>query len=188
MPDPPEDEGLNVVRRDEPEPHLIYGNLERPSEPLAVRPDEASNVGVFTFLGTFIVFLLIVVFAWTRFHEPKPEKRTPVIGEKRSNKSSPIDQVSLSPSITARNTVPVLPDMLRVTSIALGTVPLAIVNGKRVAEGDRFELKTARGVAVVQVEKIEDRVVHFRSGETTIEAKLIPPSLLPSPSPSARPR
>ena len=186
MPNPPEDEGLHVVRRDEPEQHLIYGNLEQPSEPIAVRPDTPSNIGVFTFLGTFIVFLLIVLFAWTRFHETKLEKRTPVIGEERSNKLSPIEPVSPNPPIRARNTVPVLPAMLRVTSIALGSVPLAIVNGKRVAEGDWFELKTDRGAVALQVEKIEDRVVHFRNGETTIEAKLIEPSLSPSASPRPR--
>ena len=180
MPDPPKDDGLHVVRRDEPEPHLIYGDLERPSQPLTIRPDAPSNIGILTFAGTFIVFLLIVLFAWTRFHETKPEKRTPVIGEEK--KLSPINPVSPSPSITVRNSVPVLPDMLHVTSIALGKVPLAIVNGKRVAEGDWLEVKTDRGIGAVQVEKIEDRVVHFRSGEISIEAKLVQPSVAPSPS------
>jgi hypothetical protein len=72
--------------------------------------------------------------------------------------------------------------MLKVSSIAMGKTPLAIVNGRRLAVGDWLDVKTDRGVATVVVEKIEDGAIHFRNGDMTVEAKL-PPRFAPKPQP-----
>jgi hypothetical protein len=68
--------------------------------------------------------------------------------------------------------VPVSPELLHVTSIALGTQHLTIVNGKRLAEGDWLVLKTPKGEASVRVISIEDGFVRFKHGGNTIEARL----------------
>jgi hypothetical protein len=68
--------------------------------------------------------------------------------------------------------VPVAPDMLHVSSIALGNPHLTIVNGKRLAEGDWLVVATSFGDASVRVIQIEDGVVRFKHGGETISAKL----------------
>jgi hypothetical protein len=63
-------------------------------------------------------------------------------------------------------------NQLHVSAIALGDVPLAIVNGKRLEEGDWLELRTAEGVAVLRVTKIDDGIVRFGYAGQIIDAKL----------------
>ena len=62
--------------------------------------------------------------------------------------------------------------MLHVTSIALGTPPLTIVNGKRLAEGDSLVMNTPLGAVTIYVVSIEDGLVRFRHGGETIDATL----------------
>lgn len=62
--------------------------------------------------------------------------------------------------------------MLRVSSISLGLVRFAIVNGGRVGEGDSLELKTDSGPVTVHVAGIEDGIVHFKSCGQRIDVKL----------------
>ena len=68
--------------------------------------------------------------------------------------------------------VPVSPEMLHVSSIALGTPRLTIVNGKRLAEGDWLVITTPLGAASLRLTQIEDGFVRFRHGGETISAKL----------------
>lgn len=68
--------------------------------------------------------------------------------------------------------VPVSPELLHVTSIALGNPRLAIVNGKRLAEEDWLVVKTPMGEASVRVILIQDGFVRFKHGGNTIDAKL----------------
>lgn len=65
----------------------------------------------------------------------------------------------------------VSPDLLHVTSIALGHIPLTVVNGKRLAEGDWLELRTSDGVAALHVLKIEDGAVQFGYGGKVISGR-----------------
>lgn len=62
--------------------------------------------------------------------------------------------------------------MLQVTAIALGQIRSATVNGKRVAEGDSFDITTPEGPVSLTVSKIEDHLVRFAHGEQMIEASL----------------
>jgi hypothetical protein len=68
--------------------------------------------------------------------------------------------------------VPVSPDMLKVSSIALGRNPVAIVNGAAVGEGGIVHLQTTNGVAAVRVVSIRDGAVQFQYGEQTILANM----------------
>lgn len=77
--------------------------------------------------------------------------------------------------------VPVSPDLIHVTSIALGNPRLAIVNGKRLAEEDWLVIKTPAGEASVRVISIQDGLVRFKHGGNTIDAKLQLAQASPSP-------
>jgi hypothetical protein len=77
--------------------------------------------------------------------------------------------------------VPISPDLLHVTSIALGNPRLTIVNGKRLAEEDWLVVKTPNGEASVRVISIEDGFVRFKHGGNTIDAKLQLAQASPSP-------
>ena len=68
--------------------------------------------------------------------------------------------------------IPIDPDMLHVTSIALGNPRLTIVNGKRLAEQDWLVVKTPSGEAGVRVVSIQDGLVKFMHGGETIDAHL----------------
>lgn len=77
--------------------------------------------------------------------------------------------------------VPVSPDLLHVTSIALGNPRLTIVNGKRLAEEDWLVVKTPVGEASVRVISIQDGLVRFKHGGETIDARLQVVQASPSP-------
>jgi len=79
--------------------------------------------------------------------------------------------VGLAP-VDPTTVVPVSSDMLKVSSIALGRTPVAIVNGVAVEEGRIIRVRTTNGVAAVQVDRIRDGVVEFKYGEQTILADL----------------
>lgn len=78
----------------------------------------------------------------------------------------------------ASTKVPPLPqseiDSLRVTSISLGQHPIAILNGRQVAEGEFFRLTTPRGTFPLRVEMISDGGVKLSHGEQAIRLKLQP--------------
>jgi len=74
----------------------------------------------------------------------------------------------LDPSIA----VPVTSDMLKVSSIALGRVPVAIVNGVAIGEGGTLRVQTSNGTANVQIVQIRDGLVQFKYGERTLIANL----------------
>ena len=71
-----------------------------------------------------------------------------------------------SPSIV------ITPEMLHVSSIALGHLPVAVVNGATITEGASFELQTAEGSVTLRVIVIKDGVVQFKCGGQTISANL----------------
>ena len=79
--------------------------------------------------------------------------------------------VGLAP-VDPTTVVPVSSDMLRVSSIALGRTPIAIVNGGAVGLGDILQVRTANGTANVQVVRIRDGLVEFKYGEQTLLANL----------------
>ena len=75
---------------------------------------------------------------------------------------------SVDPSLL----VPVSSDMLKVSSIALGHAPVAIVNGAAIGEGAIVHLQTTNGVAAVRVVSIHDGMVQFKYGNQTLVANL----------------
>jgi hypothetical protein len=83
---------------------------------------------------------------------------------------NPIPEPSPSVEITA--------EMLHVSSIALGRLPLALVNGRPITEGGSLEVQTTSGNATLHVTSIIDGTVRFKYGNQTISANLrqaVPP-------------
>jgi hypothetical protein len=124
-------------------------------------------------------FYYLLETRWNH-HESKPVASAPV--ESQAPVQSSITSVQPPPNdaqspVTATTTpVPLRSDMFRVTSIALGETRLAIINGKRLAEGESLIVRTPEGSRTVQVVKIADGVVHLTSGADSIEARLTPPN------------
>src|ERR1700722_761952 len=165
-----EDEEPDVVRRVEPARAPLPPGLTRSEEQFVPTTVRVSSRGVFAVVAAFILLLLVVLAVWLYFGERKVERRRATI-----ESGLPIETPNPKPTPPAwasGEIVPVFPEMLRVTSTALGNVPLAIVNGKRVAEGDWVDVTTDKGVATLVVDKIDDGVVHFRNGEIKIDPKL----------------
>jgi hypothetical protein len=181
---PPEDEGLHV-RRDESkrEPSLLYGAVSRPERgaadgPLASR-SRLSSISVFSFVGGFLLLLLAILAIWIYFGEQEPPRPQPLADRNTQRKPVRSDTprgTPASPPVAGEAFVRITPDMFRVTSIALGDAPLAIVNGKRVAEGDSLQVTVGGREIFVHVAKIEDGVVHLARGEQVIDAHLAPPT------------
>ena len=86
--------------------------------------------------------------------------------------SPPDRPVRPDPLGDRRALVPISPEMLHVTSIALGNPRLTIVNGKRLAEEDWLVVKTPVGEGSVRVISIQDGFVRFKHGGETIDARL----------------
>lgn len=63
-------------------------------------------------------------------------------------------------------------EMLHVTSIALGHVPVAVINGAMATEGDSLKMQTPDGSATLHVMRIRDGVVQFKYGDQTISVNL----------------
>jgi hypothetical protein len=76
------------------------------------------------------------------------------------------------PAVALPSLVPVSSDMLKVSSIALGKTPVAIINGAAVGEGAMIQVQTTNGVANVRVVSIRDGIVQFKYGDQTIVANL----------------
>jgi hypothetical protein len=178
---PPDDEGL-PVRRDESkrEPPLLYSAVSRPErgasdEPLASR-SPLSSISVFSFVGGFLLLLLAILAIWIYFSEQEPPRPEPLAGRDTQRKRALSGTPPVTPASPAAGEafVQVTPDMFRVTSIALGDTPLAIINGKRVAEGESVQVTVGGRGILFQVAKIEDGVVHLAHGQQVIDAHLAP--------------
>ena len=173
---PPEDEGLHMVRRDEPEPNLLYTAISR-VERQAPEPDKPERFTFFT-LGRvsvivgivfFIGFLVASPYLIQQLHREAgvPEAATPSVAASIAPTAAPSAPKAL---------VPITPDMFHVTSISLGDIRLTVVNGKQLAEGDWLPVQTPDGIIQVRLTSIEDGIVHFECDDRRIDAKLTAPS------------
>jgi hypothetical protein len=175
MSDPPSgDEEMRVVPRDKTTPPVLHTaaqeNETPKAEPTVETPTAAACKGRFTFVASVILVAITFSIGFSyllQMRWPFPSPAT---------HSSPATAFTAEPSISAAPTPPLIPlnaDMLHVTAIALGQSNLAVVNGKRVTEGDSLVVVTSDGPAAVRVAKIEQGVVHFDYGTEKIEAKLL---------------
>jgi hypothetical protein len=173
---PSDGEEIHLVKRETPRPRLLAHALS--NLPPAIRAQEANpeksplRRKFFLLLAAVLVAAAIAAFAIRHTFPEKPLhplRPGSVLKTIRQNLPEP-----------PAPPLPVTQDLLRVTAIVLGDAPLAVVNGKTLAEGDWLEVRMAQGVAALRVTRIEDRVVHFGYAGQTIDARL-PDELSPKP-------
>lgn len=154
---------------------LSATELDTSDEPLTTR-SRVSAITIFSLVGACLLLLLVTVAIWIYFEQKRP---SPVLlaEPKQSSKPALLSTPAIAPTrppVPEAISAQIKPDMFHVTSIALGATPLAIVNGKRVEEGDWLPLTVANNGIAVHVVQIEDGVVHFACGKHVIDAHLSP--------------
>jgi hypothetical protein len=168
---PSEDERLRLARQDGPRPRLLQSAVTNPELQVpsgaAVPPPASSRALRITLIVAVALFLIAAIGGILYWIQSRRYPVVVTIGvpEERAAANVPGSD-KLQPL------VPVRPEMLHVTSIALGEPRLTIVNGKRLGEGDWLVLNTPLGAASVRVISIEDGLVRFRHGGETIDVKL----------------
>ena len=170
----PEDEGLRVVQRPEPHSRVIYSDSIQ-ADPQTVREIGEDESPPRHLLVSLLVLLGFAIFAAGGIYWYQTRHFPVVVA------ISPPDEPNTDPLEKQAKLIPLSPDLIHVTSIALGNPRLAIVNGKRLAEQDWLVIKTAQGEASVRVLSITDGMVRFKHGGETIDARLQP--IVPSPPP-----
>jgi hypothetical protein len=171
----PEDEGLHVAHRSEPQSKIIYSDSLTADEQTSSEVlDEESSAGRRLLVLLLILLGLAVSAAGTIYWIQS--RHFPVVVA-----ISPPDDRDKDLLGNRRTLIPLSPDLLHVTSIALGNPRLTIVNGKRLAEQDWLVVKTPQGEASVRVISIQDGLVRFKHGGETIDARLQLATASPAP-------
>lgn len=160
---------MHIIER-KPQPRLLQSAVTNPE--LQVAPGATARRRPFSAAGRVAmivgIIFAVIVFAGLMMYRMQSGKYPVVVTigvPERDGSEDPL-------AYREGPLVPVKPEMLHVSSIALGNPRLTIVNGKRLAEGDWLVVQTPLGAASVRVIQIEDGVVRFRHGGETISAKL----------------
>ena len=156
-----------MAQKAEPKSRIIYSDSltaeQQTSNEIA---DEAAPVGRRFLFILGIIFLCAVIAAGTIYWIGL--RNFPIVVA-----ISPPDRPLRPDPLGDRGAlVPISPEMLHVTSIALGNPRLTIVNGKRLAEEDWLVVKTPVGEGSVRVISIQDGFVRFKHGGETFDARL----------------
>jgi len=166
---PTGDEGMHIIAR-KPQPRLLQSAVTNPELQSAAGatgqgPGLSPARRIALIGGIILVFLLLAggVFYWIQ-----SERYPVVVTIGVPDRGAPQDPLAKR----GGPLVPVNPEMLHVSSIALGNPRLTIVNGKRLAEGDWLVVSTPVGAASLRCIQIEDGFVRFRHGGETLAAKL----------------
>ena len=112
----------------------------------------------------FFISLPIALFLWASSYLIKWAHRE--IGSPEPAVATTAQPPAASPALV------VTADMLHISSISLGKVRLAVVNGRELKEGDSLKLKTPGGEAIVFVTQIKDGVVRFNFRSRAIEVRM----------------
>ena len=162
----PDDEGLHTVQRSEPHSRRIYSDSIQAEPQTSSEVDDEESSSSSHLLVTLLALLGFAVFAAGAIYWYQARHFPVVVA------ISPPDIRDKDALGKPGVLVPVSPDLLHVTSIAMGNPRLTIVNGKRLAEEDWQVIKTAAGEASLRVISIQDGLVKFKHGGETIDARL----------------
>jgi hypothetical protein len=179
-PSPPGDEDLQMAQNEKPRPRLLEDALSK-GEPPSGDPIESdggfTGTGRLTFIGSLILITIAfsVGFSYLLQHRAAVRNASSVSRDDATT-AAPEPEAPVNPAIVLQE------DMFRVTAIAMGEAPLAIVNGKRVGAGESLVVNTPEGPAKVRITKIEDGLVRFAYGQQHVEAK-VPSTVAQKPPP-----
>src|SRR5437867_3176087 len=137
MTTPSEDEGLKIVRPEKRQPRLLQTVLSKiESETVAqviTRPPGRRR----RFIAIFLLFAILFVFGFVYLVQWKqPQRAVAIHIDLPESPPATIPLPAASAAAIEMGSAPTAPSsvtakMLHVTSIALGDLPLAVVNGKR---------------------------------------------------------
>lgn len=174
-PSPPGDENLRIVREETPRPRLLQDALSK-GEPEPLPPsnlDDADSgftgTGRLTFIGSLILVTIAFSVGFSYLLQHKWNGRT---AARTNSASGTASLTAANEAVTTNPAIQLHQDMFNVTAIAMDQVPLAIVNGKRVAEGETLSVGTPEGPIAVRVARIEEGLVRFAYGHQRLEIKL----------------
>ena len=162
-----------MVQRTEPHSRVIHSDSIQADPQTVSEIGEEDSAPTKHLLVTLLVLLGLAIFAAGGIYWYQTRHFPVVVA------ISPPDERDNDPIGKQATLIPLSPDLIHVTSIALGNPPLSIVNGKRLAEQDWLVIKTPQGEASVRVVSIMDGMVRFKHGGETIDARLQP--IVPSP-------
>ena len=158
---------MHTVQRSEPHSRRIYSDSIQAEPQTASEVDAEESPSSRNFLVTLLVLLGFATFAAGAIYWYQARHFPVVVA------ISPPDPIRDKDALGKPGVlVPVSPDLLHVTSIAMGNPRLTIVNGKRLAEEDWLVVKTAAGEASLRVISIQDGLVKFKHGGETLDARL----------------
>lgn len=164
---------MRTVQRSEPRSRIIY-SIQADQQPAREVVTEDPTA------GRHFLFVLLILFGLAAFAAGSiywyQTRHFPVV----VTIAPPDRPLHPDPLGNRGSLVPISPDSLHVTSIAMGNPRLTIVNGKRLAEEDWLVVKTPNGDASVRVLSIQDGMVRFKHGGATIDAPL---QVVQSPAP-----
>jgi hypothetical protein len=163
----PRDEGLQVVRRAEPHSGIIYSDSIQADPQTAQEIDAEDESSGKRFLVLLLILFGLAAFAAGSIYWYQTRHFPVVVAITPPDRPLHPDPLGNQGAL-----VPISPDLLHVTSIAMGKPRLTIVNGKRLAEEDWLVVKTPNGEASVRVVSIDDGLVRFKHGGETINARL----------------
>ena len=166
---------MKVVQRTEPLSRVIYSDSIQADPQTVSEISEEESGSSKHLLVTLLVLLGFAIFAAGGIYWYQTRHFPVVVA------ISPPDKRDNDPLEKQAALIPVSPDLIHVTSIAMGNPRLTIVNGKRLAEQDWLVIKTPQGEASLRVLSIMDGMVRFKHGGETIDARLQP--IVPSPPP-----
>ena len=167
---------MRVVHRPEPHSGVIFSDSIKAEQQTAneITDEESESTG--RFLIVILILFVVAALAAGAFYWYQMSSLPAVVAITAPEKPKHPDPLGDRGVL-----VPISPDLLHVTSIALGNPRLTIVNGKRLAEEDWLIVKTPNGDASVRVVSIQDGHVQFKHGKDTLEAKLQATQGQPSP-------
>jgi hypothetical protein len=159
--------GMRVILHTSPLPRLLTSVAPDRSLDQADLSSSSKETSIFSGNGRaisgivlIVLALLLVPFTYIRYQASK-------------------DPAELAPGLIAveianESTVPISANMVHVTAISLGNPSLAIVNGKRVAEGDLVSLHTSWPAVIVKLRvlKIADGQIDLTDGTQVLTAHL----------------
>ena len=155
--------------------HIVQGEKSSPRPGDSVTPDLPKSdpgplpvgKGRFSFVASLLLIAATFSLGLSYFFEKRWLSRSSATNSHSSGAATLVEPGTAAPSVLG-------PDAFQVSAVTLAGRHFAVVNGKRVWEGESLVVATSGGPVTVRVARIEEGVVHFLAGDEKIDAKVRP--------------